>query len=626
MTFEKIDGNAYLTANKSKKNEWQKKIINGDRLNIGIAWAGNKNHQNDKERSIDPALFNHIIENKNYNFYSLQIDTNYRNEKLINLTDELKNFDETAAFISNLDLVICVDTAVAHLAGSLGIETWILIPYNSDWRWFKDTDKSPWYNSVRLFRKNKNETWGTVLKNLERKLTEKTKADISIDNKHKEIRLLLDNSEFENALEKIQSLLGEEESEKTLNYLGILFLKLKNYSKAEEYFQKAISLKPSFSESYSNLGIVYFEQRKYEKAVEFQKKSVELNTQNAYSFYNLAYSYQELGDIISAINNYEKAVQIRPDYADARFNLSLLQLMTENYLEGWKNYNKWIGKTKNIIKREFSFPEWNGQELNGKTLLVYADQAYGDAIQFARYLPLLKEYKGNIIFECPDNLVNVFKEISGINKVVSKQLKNHKYNYHYRVQLMKLPELLNTKENLIPKINYDISVSEEIFSNWQNKIVNNNKYKVGFVWTGNEYPEINKKRHMPIDDFAPLFEIQKIDYYSLQLGDEKKELSRYTNKENVFDFTSSIKSFEDTAAIISQMDLIVTIDTSVAHLAGTMERKVWTMLAFVPDWRWGMKGDDCSWYPNMRLFRQKERGNWKAVIDNVCQELKNSLT
>ncbi|MGD8777578.1 MAG: tetratricopeptide repeat protein [Ignavibacteria bacterium] len=624
LVFEMINGDSYLKANELKKNEWKKKLINNGKLNIGIAWAGNKNHQNDAKRSIEPTLFDPIIQNGNYNFYNLQIDTSYSNGKLIDFTNSFNSFDDTAAFVSNLDLVISVDTAVAHLAGALGIETWILLPYNSDWRWFKDIDKSPWYDSVELIRKNKNENRESAIKILQRKLSSKKRLELDADKRYEEINLLLKNNNYKKALEKIQNLLDKNEtSEIALNYLGILYLKLKKYSKAEEYFQKVISINPGFSEAYSNLGIAYFEQKMYEEAVELQKKSVELNSNNADSFYNLAYSLQELGDIQTAMSNYNKAIRIKPGYANAWFNLSLLQLMTGNYKDGWRNYNKWIGKTGNIIKREFDTPRWLGEDLTGKTLLVYSDQAYGDAIQFARYLPLLKKYNYEIIFECPESLVYVLKKIPGVNNVVSSKVKQIQHDYN--VALMKLPEI-STWEKSIPEINYDISISESVYNLWHDKIVNRNKFKVAFVWSGNSFPEINRKRHMSIDDIAPLFKIKDVDFYSLQLGDDKKELNRYIDSENVHDITEDIKSFEDTAAIISQVDLVITIDTSVAHLAGTMEKNVWTMLALVPDWRWEINGAGSKWYPSMKLFRQKERGNWKDVINEVYNELKKQLT
>ncbi len=617
IPFENLDGKHYLFVDEAEKIEWQKKLLSNNKKNAGLVWKGNTNHQNDKERSIDPNLFNRLLTNKNYNFYSLQLEEKFKNKNLVDLTSEINSFGDTAALISNLDLVITVDTAVAHLSAALGIETWILIAYNSDWRWFTESEKSPWYDSIKLIRKKKDENWEGLIKKVSDKLksnSEFTKLDI-----HKDIGQFLSNNDFEKVLVKVRALLKENEnSEHAFNYLGILYLKQKKYLKAQQYFHKAISINDNFVQAYSNLGILHFENNDYEKAVELNDLAVQKNTNNPHSYYNLAYALQELGNIESAIYNYTKAVELKPDFADAWFNLSLLQLMNKNYSEGWSNYNKWISKTNNSIKRNFESTEWEGQNLNGKTLLVYSDQAYGDAIQFVRYLPLLKSYNGKVIYECPESLVDIFKEIHAVDEVISS---NKLYSHDFNVPLMRLPEILLDDKKPELEVTYDVSISEEIYKKWLSKIINENKLKVGFVWTGNPYPPINKKRHMSIDDFSILFEVNEADFYSLQLGDDRKQLSKYLSKDNVFDFTSDIKTFEDTSAIIAAMDLVITIDTSVAHLAGTMEKPVWIMLAYMPDWRWSLKSSHCNWYPSMKLFRQNERSNWKEVINKVYTEL-----
>jgi len=352
---------------------------------------------------------------------------------------------------------------------------------------------------------------------------------------------------------------------------------------------------------------------------------VEINNTNPKSCFNLAYAYQEFGEIEKAEENYKAAIKLNPNYADAQFNLSLLKLLKGEYQQSWNAYNEWAFLSGNRTIRNINKAKWNGENFSGKKLYVYPDQGMGDVIQIVRYLPLVKELGGEVIFECQSALYDLLKTAKGFDKIVKTNSDfeiTEEYDLH--IPLQNLPEIFNTSLETIPNYFSPLKPGEESNNKWKNKIVNPQNYKIGFVWTGNPYPPINNKRHASLNDFIPLFEINGIDFYSLQIGEEAKELENYKKHFNIYDFTNDIKSFEDTAALINNLDLVITIDTSVAHLAGAMNKKVFTLLPFIPDWRWGLGSSSTLWYPSMKLFRQKERENWGSVVAEVREEILSS--
>ncbi|OGU33967.1 MAG: hypothetical protein A2068_05395, partial [Ignavibacteria bacterium GWB2_35_6b] len=805
INLAEISNEIYIKADEKKSEEWKARLSDSNKLKIGIVWAGNPEHQNDKHRSINVESFLSYLQNEKAEIYNLQLNINKETKSIINkfdvlnFTDNIKDFSDTAAFIQNLDLIISVDTSIAHLAGAMGKETWALLPFNPDWRWLLDGEDSPWYKSVKLFRQKNKDEWNEVFQNVRLNLEQKLSSNISsainengkmnFKKKYSEIEKFINNNELNEALKEIEILLVNDPLPyKAFNYLGILFSRTKNYVKAEEYFLKAMNLKPDFTDALSNLAIIYFEQNRIEESIELHKKSVEINKTNLKSYFNLAYAYQEYSEIEKAEENYKAAVKLNPNFADAQFNLALLKLLKGEYTQAWKAYNDWAFLSGNRTIRNFSKQKWSGENFSGKKLYVYPDQGMGDVIQLVRYLSLVKERGGEVIFECQPVLYNLLKNITGFDKIVktnsnleitedydlhiplqnlpeifntsletipnytsvikpSEEInqkwqnkivnpQNYKigvklnpnfadaqfnlallkllkgeytqawkayndwaflsgnrtirnfskqkwsgenfsgkklyvypdqgmgdviqlvrylslvkerggevifecqpvlYNllknitgfdkivktnsnleitedYDLHIPLQNLPEIFNTSLETIPNYTSVIKPSEEINQKWQNKIVNPQNYKIGFVWTGNPYPPINKKRHASLNDFISLFELNGIDFYSLQIGEEAELLKYYKERYSIYDFTNEIESFEDTAAIINNLDLIITIDTSVAHLAGAMNKKVFTLLPFIPDWRWGLKASATPWYSSMKLFRQKERGNWDTVI------------
>lgn len=643
IVIDNINNTPYLKAENTKSGYWKEKINSTGKIKIGIVWSGNPIHQNDKYRSVDPDLLMSKLCGKSTALFSLQINPNKKERQIIDkygvndFTDNIKDFSDTAAFIENLDLIVSVDTSTAHLAGAMGKETWILLPYNPDWRWMLNGIDSHWYQSVKLFRQKNKDDWTEVFRNIElhlnkklepmldANLVKKDKADIN--EIYNSIEIFINNNEFDKALKHIEIvLLNDQNPFKAFNYLGILFAKTKNFAKAEEYFIKTINMQPDFSDALSNLGVIYFEHERFEESIQFLEKAVSLNRDNYKSYFNLAYAFQEVGEIEKATECYNSSIILNPNFADAHFNLALLNLLKGNYQNTWKDYNYWAFKTGNRTIRDFNKPKWNGDNFSGKVLYIYPDQGFGDVIQFIRYLPFVKERGGEIIFECQPALFNLLKNIKGFDKIVKTNPGlNITENYDLHIPLQNLPEIFNTSLDSIPPYSSNLNVSTEINEKWKNKIGETKNYKVGFVWSGNQYPPINRKRHLSLTDFIPLFNLSNVDFYSLQVDGESKKLKQYTERFNIFDFSDEIENFEDTAAIINNLDLVITIDTSIAHLSGAMGKKVYTMLPFIADWRWGLNSSFTPWYKSMKLFRQSRRGRWESVIDNVINDLEKEI-
>ncbi len=408
------------------------------------------------------------------------------------------------------------------------------------------------------------------------------------------------------------------------NQLGAIYGILKQYAKAEEYFKQAISLKPNFAAPYLNLGIIYNTQTEYVKSAEYFEKALQMDDNNSNVHYNYAIALQENGEINKAIEYYKTAIKFDPNRADAHFNKGLLDLLTGNFTEGWKEYEDWGYLSGDRIKREIKGKLWKGESYIGKTLYVFSDQGFGDAINYFRYLPYIKKLGGKLIFECPANLYNLFENNNSCFDELTTPEKGDKFIPDFQIPLTSIPALFHLN-NMEIKTDFPyLKVKETKENYWKNVIHNNNNLKIGFLWKGNPYPPINKKRHAKLEDFYPLFEAPDTDWYSFLFEDDT-ELKNCVYK-NVFDFTKEIKDFEDTAAILNNLDMVVTIDSGLAHLAGALNKNVLLLVPFVPDWRWGLKTDKTVWYPSIKIFRQNSSKTWFNVINEINRYLRDIIS
>jgi tetratricopeptide (TPR) repeat protein len=433
--------------------------------------------------------------------------------------------------------------------------------------------------------------------------------------------------------------------------LGAALMDLGNVPEAISSLQIAIRLKPGFSEAYSNLGNALRLQGKNHEAIACYEKAIALNPRAADACNNLGNCLNDCGRGDEALAWLNRAVELKPDFAIAWNNLGVvLQGMARSheaieafrrsigidpnliqahldlaasllrigrYEEGWEEA-EWRWRLPSARKREWVKPPWEGGALYGQTILLYAEQGLGDTIQFIRYAPLIAQRAGNVIVECPRALKRVVESVPGIQKVFSSG--EDLDDFDVRAPLMSLPRLLRTTVQTIPANVPYLWASPALFESWQARIPQHGRgLRVGLVWAGGALP--TRKRSTSFQQLAPLAELPGVTFFSLQKGDAAAQASSPPPRMHLIDLSSDLHDFAETAAVISNLDLVISVDTAVAHLAGAMSKPVWTLLQFVSDWRWMIDREDNPWYPTMRLFRQSKAGEWGPVVERVAHEL-----
>jgi GR25 family glycosyltransferase involved in LPS biosynthesis len=332
---------------------------------------------------------------------------------------------------------------------------------------------------------------------------------------------------------------------------------------------------------------------------------------------------------MEAITSYQMALQLKPSYPEAHFNLSLDLLLTSGYLRGWEEYEWRFKKTTNPIKAAISTPMWNGQLLNNQNILLWSEQGLGDSIQFIRYALLLQQQDISITIATNRLLVRLFKEcLPTANFEILDQNRADLSGHEVHTFLMSLPRMFQTTlENMpatVPYIQPSGTMPENL------RLERDGSFQVGIVWASDpNNVELYQQKSIPLElflgPFADLVRSRKVSLWSLQVGNDAKQLEKWLDLPGVNDLSPRLKDFVDTAWAIEQLDLVITVDTAVAHLAGAMGKPVWVLLPFVPDWRWLLDRQDSPWYPTMRLFRQPSPGDWQAVLTQVQAKLQDVL-
>jgi len=573
---------------------WQFSLNSDANFKVGIVWAGSSEHLKDFARSSDLRYFLKLLDIPGITFYSLQKQVSAAEHTLltqisvIDLSDNLNDFADTAAVISQLDLVISVDTAVAHLAGALGKPVWILLSFMPDWRWLLDREDSPWYPTARLFRQQTLGDWEGVCDRL------KTALQEIVGTEAPPVNQFLSPTQVEihiaNALQKQ----GKKAA-------------------ATARYEQVIVASPNNAEAHSHLGYFQQENGQIAEAISHYKQALETNPNLSETNLHLGCALEEQGKVAEAIDYYTKAIQLSPDSPNSRLKLALALLLTGNLQRGFAEYeSRW--QTKELEPRYFAEPLWDGSDLQGKTILLHPEQGFGDTIQFIRYAPLVKQKGGKVIVACHVLLKRLFEGIAGVDRVGVRP--SDLVDFQVQAPLLSLPRILGTTlENIPANIPYLAPPQDFKFS-----LEPNNKLKVGIVWAGGPLHRHNHRRSCKLIDFLKFVDVPGASFYSIQKDLSTADLT-LLNQQQIPDFSEHCVDFADTAAIISQLDLVICVDTSVAHLAGALGKPVWILLSFIPDWRWMLEREDSPWYPTARLFRQEKAGDW----DDVCDRVKTAL-
>lgn len=414
--------------------------------------------------------------------------------------------------------------------------------------------------------------------------------------------------------------------------LAISFKEKVDLGAARDSYNRALELRPNFPEAHINLGIVLKQQGDLEGAMACWRTALDLRPTSYQAINNMGNGQLEQGCVNEAISSYRKALRLRPDCADTLTNLSMAELLIGDYESGWRRYDyRFQAKNeKGLLLAQPPSPRWDGSSLpsEGRLVLV-SEQGLGDTLQFMRYAMVLK-HQGVAVSLCSQPKLHSLIKQSGIDPAPLSPAEASQVKAGQWIPLLSLPRFLGVSpENPIITNPY-ISTSDHLIQQWQNELGSENKPIIGINWQGNPgHEKTNSQgRSLPLEAFAAIAEKTKATFLSLQKGYGSEQLEtcsfrhRFVSCQNKI---NGIWDFLETAAMIANCDLIITSDTAVAHLAGGMGKTTWLLLKRVPEWRWGLTGSSSFWYPSMRLFRQRVRGNWDKLMIEVAAELEQHM-
>jgi tetratricopeptide (TPR) repeat protein len=408
--------------------------------------------------------------------------------------------------------------------------------------------------------------------------------------------------------------------------------KLQLYEEALLSLDEALRINPLLAEAHSNRGNVLKDLQRIEESLACYDRAIEISPDYADAHYNRGIALFELKLSEEAMACYEKAIEVMPDFPKAHFMKSLYLLMVGQFDQGWKLY-EWRWKNENNGKpefknRTFSQPLWLGaDDLAGKTILLHAEQGLGDTIQFCRYAKLVKERGARLLLEVPKALLGLLSGLEGVDQFVEKGKALPSFDYH--CPLLSLPLAFNTTlasiPNKIPYIHLNINNQNK----WQERI-GGLGFKVAICWQGSTKGKVDVGRSFPVSLFEGLAQIDGVRLISIQKNEGVEQLKNLPVGMIVEtlpdDFDSGENAFLDSAAVMKCMDLVITSDTALTHLAGALGVKTWLPLKYVPDWRWMLDRSDSPWYPNHRLFRQQTSDDWISVFTEMEKELKSLVS
>ncbi len=433
--------------------------------------------------------------------------------------------------------------------------------------------------------------------------------------------LLVNGGELDKAIAYFERALAlKPDMAEAHNGMGAALHELGKLDEAEDSYSKALSYQPNYADAYCNLGNLQRKRGRAAEAIEHYERALALNPDLSEAHSNLGMALVGERRLEDARKHYDRAVALEPGLGNARWNRSLLDLLEAKFESGWQDYDVRRFR-KQTAPRGFAQPIWRGEPLHGERILLHGEQGFGDAIQFMRYAPLVQAAGGTVILDVKPSLARLARQQAGVAEFVATG--DPLPAFEWQSPLMSLPLAFKTDLATIPNQVPYLSAPEDARQQAMDFAWPEHGKRVGLVWSGNpEYTE-DRRRSMPLSEFSELLAMQGLHFYSLQFGPAARQISEIETP--VIDLTPTIKDFADTAALIEQLDLVISVDTAVAHLAGALAKPIWTLLPFAPDWRWMLDRDDSPWYPSMRLFRQPERDDWTSVIDQVRNEIAASV-
>lgn len=413
---------------------------------------------------------------------------------------------------------------------------------------------------------------------------------------------------------------------------GVVLNALKRVDESLASLDRAIALNSQLDQSHFNRGIALEGLNRLEEAVQSYLKAIEINPNDAHVHYNLGHVFHQLRRFDQAIACYDKAIQIDPNSAQAYWNKALALLVMGNYEQGWSLHEwRWKSPKNGLQQRQFAQALWLGEKnLQGKTILIYCEQGFGDSIQFCRYIKQLAQLGARVVFEVPRPLFKLFKTLQGVAQLIEEGEALPAFDF--QCPLMSLPLALKTTLSTIPNETPYLRPDPQQYEFWKSRIRDKTKFKVGVAWSGGLRPfqpeswAVHRRRNIDLTVFSSALHDLDVHFYSLQKGDPaQSEITgheaKYWPRGNFFNDVADLKDFSDTAALIANLDLVICVDTAIAHLSAALGKTVWLLNRYDTCWRWLLDRSDSPWYPTVKIYRQPEPGAWPAVMTEVARDL-----
>lgn len=613
----------YIEPAPERVEKWKKRIDLLDGLTIGIAWQGNPQYRGDRLRSLPLEMFRPLAEVPGVRLISLQ--KGYGAEQLEKVDFDVVQFEDldesggafedTAAVMKCVDLVITSDTAIPHLAGALGVPVWVALPASADWRWLSEQDDSPWYPTMRLFRQSELGNWTDVFERLAHAVGQRFQAEQATSDDDREEAQAL----YQKGLEEFQSQKPSEAEaslraaierdpslERGHHDLGVLLASTGRTRDAIEFFRTALHLNAHFGRAYRNLGLAYLETGRNEDAVFNLRQAISEGEREAQSYHMLGVAYFRQGLSREAIEAFEKALRMKPDFAEAHLFLGRTLLRQGTFRKGWHEYQwRWeAGHNKDSAQRKLPWPRWGGGELGGQRILLWADEGLSETLLALRYLPLIEQMGGRIYVECSGELAPLLQGLAGIQVLVRGEPLP---TVDVQLPTGCLHGLFDTTIDTIP-VEFPSFETEDRGYAWTERIRTLAGLRIGMAWRDDW-----GSAHVPLKHWEPILQRDDLHLVSLQkhaLADEDQ-----VGKPAAF------ADLHELAALIRSLDLVIATDGVVAHLAGVLGVPVWLALPKVSHFCWLEDREDSPWYPSVRLFRQQVAGRWDNVFERIAAGL-----
>jgi tetratricopeptide (TPR) repeat protein len=414
------------------------------------------------------------------------------------------------------------------------------------------------------------------------------------------------------------------------NNEGIAYAKQGKFEQAAERFEQALQLRPNYAKAHSNLGNALRNLGRLEASLACYREALRLEPDYAEAHNNLGAAVVSVGQFQNALASYGEAVRLNPEYAEVHRNRALLWLLLGDFERGWPEY-EWRWHCQGVALPSFRQPLWDGGPLQARTILLHAEQGLGDTLHFIRYAPLVQQRGGRVFVQCQPLLLSLLARCPGIDQLLPQGAALPDFAVH--APLLSLPGIFRTDLTSIPALVPYLSADPTLVQHWRKELdalspqqaadAPRRSLNVGIAWQGSPQHPGDRQRSIPLRSFAPLAQVPGVQLFSLQVGPGAEQLRDIGARFPVTDLGSRFDpaSFQDAAAAATVLDLVISVDSAIVHLAGALGVPVWVLLPYAPDWRWLLERPDSPWYPTMRLFRQKEPDAWDDVFGRVAGAL-----